>query len=365
MYVFRCWNVLFGFIYLLVMLVLLLVFAASACHPAFMAADTYYYRDTEHMYEVTVDGHRPLSLYLKCEGNGSQTILFENGLGGMAYFYDQFVPRMLSANYTVCTHDRRGYGWSETLEHDVIDALLNEPQWTRTNIEFLRALLDAAGVRTPFYYVGHSYGGHHAVYMALAYPDLVTGLVLLDSAEFGLGSDWFMELLVNTQPSGALQLASYTGLIDILELTDDADDLQDLPEDKVERMTATLRSGYYVSSDMRERWPLLNDYATDGLQKEMAKKRVTVPVLVLDKDGRDPSWFPASNFTQYSPDFHTQIPCASHTSLVLTRRLGQVTADVINAFVSYAEEKLSLSEFVEIKDDIIERANTTCLNDLQ
>ncbi len=54
----------------------------------------------------------------------------------------------------VCVYDRRGKGWSEGLEYDFVDALLDEPQWSRSNVKFLKELVKVAGLKVPFYYAG-------------------------------------------------------------------------------------------------------------------------------------------------------------------------------------------------------------------
>ena len=63
-------------------------------------------------------GYQPLSLYVHCEGEGNETVVMENGLGGLYGMMWSFIPRLLvKKSFRVCAYDRRGYGWSETFEH--------------------------------------------------------------------------------------------------------------------------------------------------------------------------------------------------------------------------------------------------------
>ena len=52
------------------------------------------------------------SLHLYCTGNGSTTVLLENGLGGN-YAAWRLVQHDLSTFARVCNYDRAGMGWSD------------------------------------------------------------------------------------------------------------------------------------------------------------------------------------------------------------------------------------------------------------
>ncbi|OBC14901.1 alpha/beta hydrolase [Mycobacterium sp. 852013-50091_SCH5140682] len=68
--------------------------------------------------------------------------------------------------------------------------------WTlAANVEALAALLDG-----PTLVVGHSFGGAVALTLAATYPDLVSGLVLLDPA-VGLDGGWMQEIAENMMAS--------------------------------------------------------------------------------------------------------------------------------------------------------------------
>ena len=72
----------------------------------------------------------------------------------------------------VCAYDRAGMGWSETgpLPRDG-EQVVNE----------LHTLLQNAGVPAPYVLVGASRGGQYARLYAAAFPDEVSGMVLVDA----------------------------------------------------------------------------------------------------------------------------------------------------------------------------------------
>jgi pimeloyl-ACP methyl ester carboxylesterase len=209
----QCCYVINGIVYSLIQLILLIVFVLGACYPVFLTVDTYRYRDTNDLYTVHVEGHKPLAMFLKCRGNGNETIIYENGLGGIGYMVWDFIPKMLEDRYLICFTDRRGYGWSETYEYDHFD-LLTKPayrQYSATNSEIFVKLIKEAGISTPFYYIGHSYGGHHLVQVALHHPEMVKGLVFLDSSQFSAAVDSlhdYLELIENFKGLAPLYIAT-------------------------------------------------------------------------------------------------------------------------------------------------------------
>ena len=118
---------------------------------------------------VDLGGHR---LHVNCTGKGAPLIVVENGLGDFSF--DWFIVQSRISNLTrICTYDRAGYAWSEPGP---------KPRtFSQLNLE-LRDALQKLGERGPFVLVGHSYGGPVVRNFALTYPQLVAGLVLVDSA---------------------------------------------------------------------------------------------------------------------------------------------------------------------------------------
>jgi pimeloyl-ACP methyl ester carboxylesterase len=116
-----------------------------------------------------VGGHK---LYLWCEGTGAPAVVLDGGTGGWSIHWE-VVRRELVRSSRVCVYDRAGYGASEPGP---------APRTARRASEELFYLLEAAGEKGPFLLVGHSFGGWVTRTFAAEHGDLVTGLVLIESA---------------------------------------------------------------------------------------------------------------------------------------------------------------------------------------
>lgn len=110
------------------------------------------------------------SLHIRCEGQGRPAIVIDTGVGDTADRWQAFQSQVAQMAY-VCTYDRAGYGSSEP-------GLLPRDSQRLTNE--LRQLLENARVGGPYVLMGHSLGGLNAQVFATQYPDLVSGLILLD-----------------------------------------------------------------------------------------------------------------------------------------------------------------------------------------
>jgi pimeloyl-ACP methyl ester carboxylesterase len=108
---------------------------------------------------VDVGGYR---LHLRCEGNGSPTVVLESG-GGMSSNEWTLVHPDVAKFTRVCSYDRAGLGWSE-----------NGPP--EDPVEVLHALLRKGEVPGPYALVGHSYGS--GLVLRFAFPNEVKGMVL-------------------------------------------------------------------------------------------------------------------------------------------------------------------------------------------
>ena len=119
---------------------------------------------------VAVRDHK---LHLVYKANVGPTVVIEQGAGEPSRFWWP-VQDKIAEFAGVCTYDRAGYGWSESVAAGRTIA---------ERAEELHSLLANAGIPGPYILVGHSYGGFIVRCFARNYPDQTAGLVLVDTPE--------------------------------------------------------------------------------------------------------------------------------------------------------------------------------------
>jgi pimeloyl-ACP methyl ester carboxylesterase len=137
---------------------------------------------------------RGRTLYLECRGRGSPTVVLVSGSGVAADNWSYTgqpgsssdPPRRTTAavgpelakNTRVCAYDRPG---TEQMNGAASRSTpVRQPTTAQGDVADLEALMSAAGERPPYVVVGHSWGGFIAMMFARRYPQLVSGLVLID-----------------------------------------------------------------------------------------------------------------------------------------------------------------------------------------
>ena len=111
-------------------------------------------------------------MHIYCTGSGSPTVVLEHAASASYMLWRRVQPE-LSQVTRVCSYDRAGHGWSPTRE---------EPRDAKTIVHELHSLLDKAGVKRPFIYVGHSAGGLYVREYADEYPRELDGVALLEAS---------------------------------------------------------------------------------------------------------------------------------------------------------------------------------------
>lgn len=144
---------------------------------------------------VDVDG---IDLHVVVEGSGP-VVLFDSGLAGSTAEW-AFVADELRGEFTVVRYDRPGFGWSPAAPVD------GRPVAVATRINDLLAALD---LPLPALLVGHSLGGLHVRVAASLFPEVVSGLVLVDPSHEDM-------LSVSPPPKAA---AVQTGVIGAIAAT--------------------------------------------------------------------------------------------------------------------------------------------------
>lgn len=123
---------------------------------------------------VDVDGH---DVYARCAGDGSPTVVYFTGWAddrtkrGVAIASG--IENALGPEFRVCSYERRNTGRSETVEGD------QSPEDVIADVD---GFLAALGEDGPFLLLGASFGGLVASAYAVAHPERVAGVVLLDAS---------------------------------------------------------------------------------------------------------------------------------------------------------------------------------------
>lgn len=123
--------------------------------------------------EIDVGGR---ILHCRIFGRGRPAVVLLSGFDCSQYYWDGIV-HPIAKKTTVITYDRAGYGKSEAG---------TRPVNGKHSARDLKNLLKSLPVDPPFLVVGHSYGGKIARRFAADYPELLHGLVLIDS----IHEDW-------------------------------------------------------------------------------------------------------------------------------------------------------------------------------
>ncbi|MCJ7433695.1 MAG: alpha/beta hydrolase, partial [Anaerolineales bacterium] len=162
---------------------------------------------------VDVNG---IQIRLDCRGSGSPTVVLEAGAQSSSIYWVRIQDDV--AEFTrVCSYDRAGYGWSDTV-HEALP-----PQQVA---EMLHDLLEKGGEQPPYLMVGHSFGGIYVRAFTAEYPDEVVGMVLVDSSHENQAQQVPPELAKLSDPKSAmaslriLQIAAPIGLVRTFKLLD-------------------------------------------------------------------------------------------------------------------------------------------------
>ncbi|MFD9522851.1 alpha/beta fold hydrolase [Streptomyces sp. NPDC059979] len=181
-------------------------------------------------------------------------VVFLHGLvvDNLSSFYCPLAVPVARSGHEVVLYDLRGHGRTErpATGYD-----------SRTAVRDLFALLRALDLgQRPVHLVGNSYGGTLALHAALARPDLVTGLTLLEPP---LGGAW-VENMVDTLSAAALSLEDSPVPAELLTLR--------------LRKAANLTA---IADSLLNRTSLIDDIAASRTFAPADYARLHCPVLVV------------------------------------------------------------------------------------
>lgn len=111
-------------------------------------------------------------MYIDCEGAGKTPIIIEPGIGdSLANWLP--IRDELAKHTKTCVYDRAGMGLSGPGPG---------PRTTSQIATELYYLLKKAKIEGPYIFIGHSFGGYIAQYLAQVIPEQTAGLILVDSS---------------------------------------------------------------------------------------------------------------------------------------------------------------------------------------
>ena len=156
-----------------VLLPVVLALLTGACRARPIPDEQRYPAGTPfHAQDRMIDGTR---LRVIDSGRGTP-VVFIHGIGASLYTWRHTLPAVVNAGYRAVALDNRGFGFSEPSARGYRNA-----DYVRLLVE----LLDSLGISSAVL-VGHSMGGTIAAEVALAHPDRVRALVLIDAAGYGV-----------------------------------------------------------------------------------------------------------------------------------------------------------------------------------
>src|SRR5882724_9652200 len=122
------------------------VFASAVEKSTVIINDVAY---TKPQKLVKVESGRRLNIY--CTGMGSQTVIFDSGLGDGTRAWGLIQPA-IAEHTRACSYDRAGLSFSDPP---------TKPSTSTNVVDDLHRLLHAAHVKPPYVFVGHSLDPSH------------------------------------------------------------------------------------------------------------------------------------------------------------------------------------------------------------
>ena len=118
---------------------------------------------------IQLESHK---LHVNCLGEGPVTVLFEPGLGGSAFEWQE-IQHKISEYAQACVYDRAGYGWSDPspFNGDVRQLALEANK-----------MLEQVSDNNKLIVVGHSFGGFVVRMLAMHRQKQTIGMVLVDAS---------------------------------------------------------------------------------------------------------------------------------------------------------------------------------------
>ena len=275
---------------------------------------------------VDAGGHR---LHMRIEGDANRgpTVILECGIGGATSCNWGWIEPEVARFARVVAYDRAGLGWSDPGPM---------PRDGRRIVSELHTALGNAGLRGPYVFVGHSYGGLLARLFTDAYPDEVVGLVLAEPSHPQMFQRAPSFRRAVNGISIAVQMAPWAARLGIIRallrfIHTDADVLP--PRDGAAQR-AFLASPAHWRGVAAELPSWRRDTSPEAAAARGFGER---PLIVLTAGSAPPGWARLQGTTAALSGDHEQriVPGSTHGSIVNDRRhataITQAVREVVEA----------------------------------
>jgi len=290
---------------------------------------------------IDAGGYRVRMIVSGTERPGPAVIL-ECGIGGSTASSWGWEQRAVARFAPVVSYDRAGLGTSDPgpLPRD----------GERLVVE-LHTALDRAGMRPPYVFVGHSYGGLLARLFTERYPAEVAGAVLIESSYPSTSSGAARPIRRYMRLLPIAPWAARLGLMRVY-LAFVGTDVQRLPEPERHEQRAYLSSSRHWTGIVRElrAWgPLTNPEAarTHGFGSR--------PLAVLTAENSARRWagwgaMQEETARLSSDSIHEIVPGATHGSAVTDSASAEFVSAAIHEVVSAVRESRRLRDVVSKRE---------------
>jgi pimeloyl-ACP methyl ester carboxylesterase len=269
---------------------------------------------------VEVNG---LDIHVKRRGQGEPTFLLLHGFAASLYTWHA-VMESLSKLGSVIAFDRPGFGLSER----PLTWGGKNPYSLKSQVELVTGLLDRYGIKRAVM-VGSSAGGTISLQVAQAYPERVSGLVLVDPAVYhgGGAPGWTQPLLATPQMRRLGPLATR-------QMVKHGRDLIKLAWHNPAELTPEIEE-YYLKPFRVENWDkALWEFTLANQSTGIAKRlfEITQPTLVINGD--DDRIVPVADSIRLARELpHAQLVVIPEAGHLPHEEQPQLFMDAVNNFL--------------------------------
>ncbi|MCG8412829.1 MAG: alpha/beta hydrolase [Pseudomonadales bacterium] len=225
---------------------------------------------------------RGTDMHIHCYGEGSPTVVFEQGLGALNETWeDIFAP--IAEMTRVCYYDRVGMGYSEPLDRGT-----PAPEVAAR----LQELLIAAGEYEEMVLVGWSAGGVYIREFYYQFPELVQGMVFVDSSH---EQQQLRFPPAEGNSNTMLRIGSYLAPIGLVRLSGLVESQLGNPDMDAE-LQARIIARYSTSHALQTMLAASSAFNADTMQENPPAALGDLPIVVLTQgnaieppEGEEPS----------------------------------------------------------------------------